>query len=118
MEKVLCQIWELAKECDPPVPIIITHTRKKLAHLCHKPRLVSVVGIINADGAYEVEKKLLDMKSGVNLRCTTSLGTAQINTVNELTVGNSNATIIVSTLVIHLIFFAQFVYGNRVLSQQ
>uniref|UniRef100_A0A095A0M2 Ribosomal protein L7Ae/L30e/S12e/Gadd45 domain-containing protein n=1 Tax=Schistosoma haematobium TaxID=6185 RepID=A0A095A0M2_SCHHA len=118
LEKVLCQIWELAKECDPPVPIIITHTRKKLAHLCHKPRLVSVVGIINADGAYEVEKKLLDMKSGVNLRCTTSLGTAQINTVNELTVGNSNATIIVSTLVIHLIFFAQFVYGNRVLSQQ
>ncbi|VDP29745.1 unnamed protein product [Schistosoma curassoni] len=94
LEKVLCQIWELAKECDPPVPIIITHTRKKLAHLCHKPRLVSVVGIINADGAYEVEKKLLDMKSGVNLRCTTSLGTAQINTVNELTVGNSNATII------------------------
>ncbi|CAH8455923.1 unnamed protein product [Schistosoma bovis] len=94
LEKVLCQIWELAKECDPPVPIIITHTRKKLAHLCHKPRFVSVVGIINADGAYEVEKKLLDMKSGVNLRCTTSLGTAQINTVNELTVGNSNATII------------------------
>lgn len=94
LEKILSQIWELAKECEPPVPIIITHTRKKLAHLCHKPRPVSVVGIINADGAYEVEKKLLDMRSGVNLRCTRSLETAQTNTVNELTAGNSNAAII------------------------
>ncbi|CAI2724360.1 unnamed protein product [Schistosoma spindalis] len=94
LEKVLCQIWELAKECDPPVPIIITHTRKKLARLCHKPRLVSVVGIINADGAYEVEKKLLDMESGVNLRCTASLGAAQINTVNELTAGDSKVATI------------------------
>ncbi|CAH8462070.1 unnamed protein product [Schistosoma rodhaini] len=94
LEKILSQIWELAKECEPPVPIIITHTRKKLAHLCHKPRPVSVVGIINADGAYEVEKKLLDMKSGVNLRCIRSLETGQTNTVNELTAGNSNAAII------------------------
>ncbi|CAH8462105.1 unnamed protein product [Heterobilharzia americana] len=67
LEEKLCQIWRLADEYEPPVPILVSHTRRKLARLCHKPSFVSIVGIINADGAYEVERKLLDMKAGVNL---------------------------------------------------
>ncbi|CAH8447078.1 unnamed protein product [Schistosoma turkestanicum] len=98
LEEILCQIWKLAEEYDPPVPIIITHTRRKLAHLCHKPRAVSVVGIINADGAYEIERKLLDMKSGVNLRYTESLANVEANAANKLIAGNPNTNIIETLL--------------------
>ncbi|KAH8851768.1 Selenocysteine insertion sequence-binding protein [Schistosoma japonicum] len=92
LEKLLCQIWKLAGEYDPPVPIIITHSRKGLARLCHKPRVVSVVGVINADGAYEIEKELLNLKSGVNLKCTEGPENIE-NSMNKFTTGNSGVII-------------------------
>ncbi|KAK4473993.1 hypothetical protein MN116_003310 [Schistosoma mekongi] len=93
LEKLLCQIWKLAGEYDPPVPIIITHTRKELARLCHKPGVVSVIGIINADGAYEIEKELLDLKSGVNLKCTEGPENIE-NSMNKFAAGDSDVIIV------------------------
>ncbi|KAH8851769.1 SECIS binding protein 2 [Schistosoma japonicum] len=106
LEKLLCQIWKLAGEYDPPVPIIITHSRKGLARLCHKPRVVSVVGVINADGAYEIEKELLNLKSGVNLKCTEGPENIE-NSMNKFTTGNSGVIIDVSTLTIYLVLISR-----------
>nr|CAH8832456.1 unnamed protein product [Trichobilharzia regenti] len=66
LEELLCEIQKLAEEYKPPVPIFVAHTRRALAHMCHKPTAVSIVGIINTNGAYEIEKKLLEMGSVVN----------------------------------------------------
>ncbi|CAH8834348.1 unnamed protein product [Trichobilharzia szidati] len=76
LEELLCEIQKLAEEYKPPVPIFVAHTRRALAHMCHKPTAVSIVGIINTNGAYEIEKKLLEM---VNFGLSGSVQTGDNN---------------------------------------
>ncbi|VEL28446.1 unnamed protein product [Protopolystoma xenopodis] len=40
------------------IPVFFSLTRRELRYLCHKPALVSAVGVINWDGAEELGSRL------------------------------------------------------------
>ncbi|CAL8100669.1 unnamed protein product [Calicophoron daubneyi] len=67
LEQILLEIWKLACESDPITPILITHSRRKLGYLCHKPGRVSVVGVISVAGAENFAADLLALNTGINL---------------------------------------------------
>ncbi|CAH8448564.1 unnamed protein product [Dicrocoelium dendriticum] len=70
LERIIIQIWELARATDPPASILIAHNRHKLAHLCHKPGRVCVIGVISFAGAEQTGDELLSIRSAVRFSST------------------------------------------------
>ncbi|TPP39650.1 hypothetical protein FGIG_00149 [Fasciola gigantica] len=68
LEDILHQIWTLASHTDPVTPIIIAHSRRALARLCHKPGRVSIVGVLSVSGAEDLSKELLSMNIAINVQ--------------------------------------------------
>lgn len=65
LESALEHVWQLATSEGSSVPIFITHKRRELAKLCHKPTSVSVVAIINLEGAEDIAQQLLALHNRV-----------------------------------------------------